>query len=211
MNMLCVPVGPLQANCYLVWDENRQACAVDPGGEPERLAALLEKEGLTLEAILVTHGHFDHVEGVAGLALATGARVYCSATVVPVLDGSEGCNATGYPIPPLRATEVVTIADGEEVAVGELRARVVATPGHSPGDLTFEIDGSLFCGDLLFQGSVGRTDFPGGDFARLLASVARLMSLYPAETPVHPGHMGSTTLGQELKHNPFLSGLQVDG
>ncbi|MBN1629262.1 MAG: MBL fold metallo-hydrolase, partial [Thermoleophilia bacterium] len=98
MNMLCAPVGPLQANCYLVWDDDRSACAIDPGGEPERLARLVEKEGLKLEAILVTHGHFDHVDGVRGLAEATGAKVYCSALVAPVLRGEEGCSATGYPV-----------------------------------------------------------------------------------------------------------------
>jgi len=103
MNVLCVPVGPLQANCYLVWEDAAHACAVDPGGEAEGLAGLISREGLTLEYILVTHGHFDHVEGVHGLAQATGARVCCSALVAPVLTGSEGCGATGYPIPaPIR-------------------------------------------------------------------------------------------------------------
>ncbi|OFW57169.1 MAG: hypothetical protein A2133_09075 [Actinobacteria bacterium RBG_16_64_13] len=211
MNMLCAPVGPLQANCYLVWDGSLRACAVDPGGEPERLARLIEKEGLTLEAILVTHGHFDHIEGVKGLAEATGAPVYCSALVAPVLTGTEGCSATGFPIPALEAQAVRTVDEGSSITVGALKVSVVATPGHTPGDITFEIDGHLFPGDLLFYRSVGRTDFPGGDFAQLLLSVEKLATRYPGATPVHPGHMQSTTLGEELAQNPFLGGLSAHG
>jgi hydroxyacylglutathione hydrolase len=207
MNMFCVPVGPLQANCYIVWDDQRRACVVDPGGEPERLASLIAQEGLTAEAILVTHGHFDHVEGVQGLVEATGAKVYCSGSVAPVLYGSEGCSATGYPIPPVDRDAVRLVQDGSELTVGGFSIAVIATPGHTPGDVTFEIEGRLFTGDLLFYRSVGRTDFPGGDFAELLASVAKLAARYPRSAPVYPGHMQSTILGDELAMNPFLGGL----
>ena len=206
-----MPVGPLQANCYLVSDDEGYAGAVDPGGEPERITQILEREGLTLEAIFVTHGHFDHIDGVAGLVEATGARVYGSAAVAEALGGAGECEVTGCPIPAVDAAMITVVGDGAVVLMGELTSFVIATPGHTPGDLTFEIGGHLFCGDLLFHGSVGRTDFPGGDFAQLLASVARLASRYPRSTPVHPGHMQSTTLGEELAHNPFLGGLQVDG
>jgi hydroxyacylglutathione hydrolase len=206
-----MPVGPLQANCYLIWDDAKRACAVDPGGEPERIVARLDKEGLTLEAILVTHGHFDHVEGVKGLAVATDATVYCSAQVCPVLTGVEGCSATGYPVPGVEGGAVKVVADGDRFRVGELEVTVVATPGHTPGDVTFDVGGHLFPGDLLFYRSVGRTDFPGGDFAVLLASVQKLAATYPAATRIHPGHMQGTTLGAELSHNPFLRGLDVDG
>jgi glyoxylase-like metal-dependent hydrolase (beta-lactamase superfamily II) len=211
MDILCVPVGPLQANCYLVSDDAGVACAVDPGGEPERLARLLEKKGLRLEAVLVTHGHFDHVEGVKGLAEATGAKVYCSGQVQPVLSGNQGCSATGYPVPAVGAPAIQVVSDGEKLSVGDLTVTVIATPGHTPGDVTFNIGGALFCGDLLFRRSVGRTDFPGGNFPQLLASVARLVRSYPAETEVFPGHMESTTLGEELAHNPFLASLKANG
>lgn len=211
MKILCVPVGPLQANCYLVSDDDRHACAIDPGGEPERLVRLLEGEALALDCILVTHGHFDHVEGVQGLAEATGARVYCSAAAERVLAGSGGCEASGNPIPAVDPQQIEVVGEGSRVQVGELEVAVVGTPGHTPGDLTFEIGGQLFCGDLLFHRSVGRTDFPGGDFAELLSSVGRLASRYPGSTRVHPGHMQSTTLGEELALNPFLAGLKISG
>ncbi len=211
MHMRCLPVGPLQANCYLIWDDDKHGCAVDPGGEPEKIARYIADEGLGLEAILVTHGHFDHTEGVRGLAERTGAKVYCSGAAARVLTGPDGCDATGYPIPSVEADAVEVVDDGATVTVGSFTVAVVATPGHTPGDLTFEIAGNLFCGDLLFHRSVGRTDFPGGDFPTLLRSVSRLIELYPPSTPVHPGHMQSTTLGDELRHNPFLGGLDSDG
>jgi hydroxyacylglutathione hydrolase len=211
MEVLCVPVGPLQANCYLIWDEAKVACAVDPGGEPERLSRFVQTRGLRLEAIFVTHGHFDHVEGVKGLAEATGAQVYCSSQVRPVLSGSQGCSATGYPVPSVGEPLIEVVEDGSTVTVGNMTVTVIATPGHTPGDVTYEIGGSLFCGDLLFRRSVGRTDFSGGDFAQLLGSIARLVKLYPAAAAVYPGHMDSTTLADELAHNPFLASLRAHG
>jgi glyoxylase-like metal-dependent hydrolase (beta-lactamase superfamily II) len=107
--------------------------------------------------------------------------------------------------------DIVVVKDGEKLQVGALSIKVIATPGHTPGDITFEIDGRLFCGDLLFHGSVGRTDFPGGDFEQLLNSVSRLIELYPPSTHVYPGHMDGTTLGEESAQNPFLAGLQDRG
>lgn len=207
MEILCAPVGPLQANCYIVHDDNKTALVIDPGGEPERLLRIIQSRSLVVRAILVTHGHFDHVEGVKGLAEGTGALVYCSSPVVPVLTGQEGCSATGFPIPPVSADAICEVRDQSNLQVGNLLVRVISTPGHTPGDLTFEVDGHLFPGDLIFYRSVGRTDFPGGNFSQLLASVKKLALLYPPSTPVHPGHMQSTTLGDELAHNPFLGGL----
>jgi glyoxylase-like metal-dependent hydrolase (beta-lactamase superfamily II) len=211
MNMLCLPVGPLQANCYVIWDTNRRACAVDPGGEPDRVIAALSRESLALDAILVTHGHFDHLEGVAGLAAAGQATVYCPADIVPVLQGVQGCSATGFPIPEVTTETISPVYDGDELRVGDLRIAVIATPGHTQADVTYDIEGSLFCGDLLFRGSVGRTDFPGGDFDDLIASISRLVSRYPGSTHIYPGHMEATTLAAELAHNPFLADLRRHG
>ncbi len=211
MNILCAPVGINQANCYLVYDEQRRMCAIDPGAEPDQLLRHIAKEELSLEAILVTHGHFDHIGGVKGLVEATGAPVYCAAEVAPVLEGIEECPAFGQKMSAVAAEAVKVVADGDTVEVGSLSIKVLSTPGHAVGSLTFDIDGHLFCGDLLFYRSVGRTDFPGGDFATLLTSIQRLASLYPASTPIHPGHQWSTTLGEELAENPFLGGLEADG
>lgn len=210
MHMRCLPVGPLQANCYLLWGDDLRGCAVDPGGEPERIARSLDQERVKLEAILVTHGHFDHVHGVSGLARHTGAAVYCSSYVVPILSGAEGCDATGYPVPSVDRDVIHIAEDGDKLSVGSLSVSVISTPGHTPGDLTYEIGGRLFCGDLLFHLSVGRTDFPGGDFSTLLSSVARLAEVYPPDARVYPGHMQSTTIGDELASNPFLRGLRAD-
>jgi len=161
--------------------------------------------------VLVTHGHYDHVEGVAGVAEATNAKVYCSEFASQVVLGDQGCSATGLPVSSLAADQVVVVNEGSELRVGSLRVKVLSTPGHTPGDLTYEISGALFCGDLLFRGSVGRTDFPGGDFGALLASVRRLKEQYPVDTVVYPGHMEETTLGDEMDHNPFLRELRTDG
>lgn len=207
MNVTCVPVGPIQANCYIVSDEHGTACAVDPGGEPERLAALVADRRLSLTHILITHGHFDHLVGAKDLAEATGAVVACSEHAADSLrDPGKYILWPGFGDPPGREPDLL-LHDGDVLSVGDLRVTVVATPGHGPGDLTFEIGGELFCGDLLFRRSIGRTDFPGGDMATLLASVRRLADRYPGSTTVHPGHMEETTLGEELSFNPFLVGL----
>lgn len=211
MNVTCLPVGPLQANCYVVSDDRGVACAVDPGGEAERLAAFVADRKLTLTHIFLTHGHFDHLVGTAGLAEATGAVVACSPLTVPSLrDPGRYIIFPGFGEPEGREADLL-LTDGDVISVGELRVSVIATPGHSAGDVTLEIGGELFCGDLLFRRSIGRTDLPGGDMDTLLSSVRRLAERYPAATVVHPGHMDDTTLGEELEFNPFLMGLMGRG
>ncbi|GAB4250928.1 MAG: MBL fold metallo-hydrolase [Thermoleophilia bacterium] len=206
MQVLCIPVGPLQANSYVVADDEGTALWVDPGGEPERLTQVIEQRGLRLSHILLTHGHFDHLAGTAGLAKATGAQVACSLPVQPMLREPERFLLfPGYGEVPGYEADII-LAEGDRIDAGDLGVTVIETPGHGPGDLTFEVEGALFCGDLLFRHSVGRTDFPGGDFETLVASVRKLVQRYPAETVVYPGHMGPTTLGEEAAENPFLQG-----
>jgi hydroxyacylglutathione hydrolase len=195
-------VGPLQENCYLVREGDR-ALLVDPGDEADRLLAALEELGVKLDAILLTHTHFDHIGAVAPVARATDAPVYCPRRELAVLeDPSRFYPPMFGPIEGWEAEHAVE--GGERLELAGLEIDVISTPGHSLGHVTFAIDDALFSGDVLFQGSVGRTDLPGADHATLMASIASLLERYDDETRIHPGHMGLTTLGRERATNPFL-------
>jgi hydroxyacylglutathione hydrolase len=195
-------VGPLQENCWVI-EEGARAIVVDPGDEAERL--IEELEGLTVDAILLTHTHFDHVGAVAALARHTGAPVFCPATEVFILQEINAYVFPGYgPYEPYDPEE--TIKGGEHLTLAGLEIDVLFTPGHSPGHVSFSIPDHqlLLSGDVLFQGSIGRTDLPGGDPERLMESIAMLLDTLPDDTRVLPGHMGVTTLGRERHTNPFL-------
>lgn len=204
-------VGPVQENCHIVRAKaSSGGVIVDPGEEADRLLEALEVlEIETLEAILITHTHFDHVGAVAPLARATGAPVYC-----PELERQVLANIMAYvPWPgfgPFESYEADhTVRGGEQLLLAGLQFEVVFTPGHSPGHVTYALreEQALFSGDVLFQGSVGRVDLPGGDWRTLLTSIETLLDSFPAETTVYPGHMGTTTLGRERASNPFLREL----
>lgn len=180
---------------------------MDPGGDPEFLVSAIDEAGGRCEAIFLTHGHPDHLGGVAGLAEATGAPVYASAEVKMVL--AEPAKFMLFPgMPSFDAHGVENLlAGGEDINIEGIAVHVIATPGHSPGSLTFFAAGSLFTGDLLFHHSIGRTDLPGGSFDMLAASVKGLILRYPADTKVYPGHGNTTTLAAEREDNPFLTDL----
>lgn len=203
-------VGPVAENCFLLRRPGSdRLLVVDPGEEEERILAAIEASGATAEAILITHCHFDHIGAVAPVAKATGAPVYCPEIEVPVLaDIMSFVPWEGFgPFESYEADEVVR--GGERLELAGLELDVTFTPGHSPGHVTYAVpeEQALFSGDVLFQGSVGRVDLPGGDGPTLLASIGRLLETYPDETVVHPGHMGQTTLGAERATNPFLGSL----
>ncbi|MFZ0972834.1 MAG: MBL fold metallo-hydrolase [Solirubrobacteraceae bacterium] len=204
-------VGPVQENSFIVRRKDAtNALIVDPGDEADKLLAGLESLGIeTVEAILITHTHFDHVGAVAPVAKATNAPVY-----VPELEKEVLANIMDYvPWPgfgPFESYEADhTVAGGETLELAGLTLDVVFTPGHSPGHVTYAIadEDALFSGDVLFQGSVGRVDLPGGDWPTLLGSIGKLTTTYGPETTVYPGHMGITTLGRERATNPFLREL----
>ncbi|MHB8533057.1 MAG: MBL fold metallo-hydrolase [Solirubrobacteraceae bacterium] len=202
-------VGMVQENCYLVRADSRasRAVIVDPGDEPERLLAAAESLGVEIEAILLTHCHFDHIGAVAPVARATGAPVYCPKIEQPVLADVMRWVPPGFgPFESYEADHV--LAGGERLQLAGIDFDVIHTPGHSPGHLTYAAGGLLLSGDVLFQGSVGRVDLPGGDWPTLESSIGGLLDRFPDETVVYPGHMGITTLGRERQTNPFLSELR---
>ena len=203
-------VGPVQENSYIVRADaqSKRAVIIDPGEEPERLLGAIEELGVEIEAILITHCHFDHIGAVAPLARATGAPVYCPVIERPVLADVMSWVPPGFG--PFESWEAEhTVAGGEHLSLAGMDFEVLFTPGHSPGHVTYATSDALLSGDVLFQGSVGRVDLPGGDWATLEASIESLLRARPPETIVYPGHMGVTTLGRELSTNPFLSELRT--
>jgi hydroxyacylglutathione hydrolase len=206
MHARCFTVGPLQENCWIIHaDGSDKALVIDPGEEADRLIQAIDDLSLTVEAILLTHTHFDHVGAVAPLARATGAPVYCPALEVPIL---QDINAYVFPgFGPFESYDPEeTLTGGEHLTLAGLEIDVIFTPGHSPGHVSFSIPehDALLSGDVLFQSSVGRTDLPGGDHRTLLDSIATLLNTLPDDTRVLPGHKGTTTLGRERATNPFL-------
>jgi hydroxyacylglutathione hydrolase len=204
-----ITVGPIQENAYIVSasPDERRAIMVDPGEEPERLLQAARELGVEIEAILITHCHFDHIGAVAPVARATGAPVYC-----PVLERGVLADIMSFTMPgfgPFESYEADhTVAGGEHLELAGLEIDVLFTPGHSPGHVTYALPGAVLSGDVLFEGSVGRVDLSGGDWSVLERSIASLVEGLPAQTTVYPGHMGVTSLGAELASNPFLVELR---
>jgi glyoxylase-like metal-dependent hydrolase (beta-lactamase superfamily II) len=205
-------VGPFQENCYLLVDDAANAAAlIDPGDESEVLIDAVRRSGATLEAIWVTHAHLDHVLGVARLKADTGAPVYLHPADRPLYDHvREQAIAFGMRAAPLPAPDR-ELGHGDVLRVGTLEFRVRHAPGHSPGSVVFEGHGVAFGGDVLFQGSIGRTDLPGGDFETLLKSIERELLTLPDSTIVYCGHGPETTVGRERRANPFLTGAHRPG
>jgi hydroxyacylglutathione hydrolase len=210
MDVRMIPVGPIQENTFLFRrDGSDRALIVDPGEEAPKLLGLIEELGVQLDGILLTHTHFDHVGAVAPIAKATGAEVW-----VPEIEKGVLADINSY-VPwaefgPFEGWEAEhTLTGGERLELAGFEIDVLFTPGHSPGHVTFHVadEAAVFSGDVLFQGSVGRTDLPGGDPRVLMETLRTLAESLPDETTVYPGHMGITTIGAERATNPFLSAL----
>jgi hydroxyacylglutathione hydrolase len=210
MDVRSFTVGPVAENCYVVRRNGAdRGLIIDPGEEADRILGAVDSLGIGIDAILITHCHFDHIGAVAPVARSTGAPVYCPEIEVPVLaDIMSFVPWPGFgPYESYEADE--TVAGGERLKLAGFEIDVIHTPGHSPGHVTYSIadESAVFSGDVLFQGSVGRTDLPGGDWEALLESIRGLVDGLPDETTVYPGHMGVTTLGAERASNPFLTEL----
>lgn len=210
MDVRMFTVGPVAENTYIVRKEGSdRALIVDPGDEPDKLLAAIDALGVSLDGILLTHTHFDHVGAVAPVARATGAEVWVPEIEAFVLaDINSFVPWSGFG--PFESYEAEhTLKGGERLELAGFEIDVLFTPGHSPGHVTFSIpdEASILSGDVLFQGSIGRTDLPGGDHATLMESIRSLVETLPEETAVYPGHMGATSLGAERATNPFLAQL----
>ena len=205
MIITSLAVGPIMANCFIVGcEETRAAAVIDPGDEADRILLALADARLTVTQIINTHGHFDHVGANARLKKATGAPISVHALDAPMLTQLSrmaamwGMSAENSPAPDR------LIDEGDRIVAGNITFRVIHTPGHTPGGVSLLADGHLFVGDTLFAGSVGRTDFPGGDFETLKASIQKKLFVLGDALCVHTGHGPDTTIGEEKRHNPFV-------
>jgi hydroxyacylglutathione hydrolase len=202
-------LGPIGTNCYIVRAERgaSEAVVVDPGADAARLRLELAGMGASCTAILITHGHWDHLGGVADLAEGTGAPVHMAEDERTLLENVNDFVPPGVRLRPY--TPDVLLQGDEALHLAGISFETVRVPGHSPAHLAYHAEGCLFSGDVLFAGSVGRTDLPGADWDTLVQSIRALADRYPPETVVYSGHGPETTLGAELARNPFLAELRA--
>ncbi len=199
-------VGPLGCNCYIVGDPvTKEAVVIDPGGDADDLAAVIHEQGLVVRSIVATHAHFDHVLAAERIRELTGAPFLLHQEDKVVLSWLQesGRLFLGIDLPPPPDVDS-TPDEGELLKAGELELQVLHTPGHSPGSISLVAPGAVFSGDTLFAGSIGRSDLPGGDGARLLSEIRSKLFALPDEVAVYPGHGPSTTIGREKVLNPFV-------
>ena len=202
-----LPLGALQANCYLLTDgEGQAAIAIDPGGEISPLLRALRRRERKLTHILLTHAHFDHIGGVAALVEATGAVLALHPGDVPLLRRRGGALDWGFDLEPIPEPGLL-LQEGQVLDLEAAHLKVLWVPGHTPGHVAFYSAQahSVFTGDALFQGSIGRTDLPGGDYDQLIRSIRESLLTLPDDTVVYPGHGSSTTIGEEKQFNPFFT------
>lgn len=201
-----VTVGMIQTNCYIIGcEETGFGAVIDPGDEAEKILAQVDKLGLTVKYVLLTHAHFDHIAASSQVTETTGAVLALNRSDQPLLEIGGGATLFGLPAPPVKMPEM-WLEDGDTISIGNYTMQVLFTPGHTPGHVSFycrQAD-ALFDGDVLFAGSIGRTDLPGGNYETLMDSIAHKLMTLPNQTVVYSGHGAETTIGQERASNPFL-------
>ncbi|MEX0800268.1 MAG: MBL fold metallo-hydrolase [Dehalococcoidia bacterium] len=201
-----IVVGVFAENCWIVGSrQTGEAIAIDPGDQPEEILALARDMGVAIKAIANSHAHIDHIMGVRGVKEATGAKFLLHAQDLEIARGSASGAARmlGIEMEPPPEPDAF-LSDGDEVEVAGVKLKVIHTPGHTPGSLSFYTEGMLFSGDTLFRGSIGRTDLPGGDYGQEMASIVDRLLTLPDDTVVLPGHMQETKIGIEKQANPFV-------
>lgn len=205
MKITNLPSGELAVNTYLVEDEStKKGFIVDPGGYNPQLSRTIEKEGIDIQYIILTHGHSDHISGVQKhKEELPGTQVVADAAEIPML-ADPNMNMSSMMGNPVTVTPDITVKDGDTMTVGSLELKFLHTPGHSPGGMCIVIGNTVFSGDTLFCGSIGRTDFPGCSFDDISESIRKKLYVLPDDTQVFPGHMGPTNIGYEKENNPFV-------
>ncbi len=206
MILQTIPAGMNQTNCYIVGcEETKQGAVIDPGGEGKRLVREIERSGLDVRYVLITHAHFDHIGGIADVVEATGAKLAIHPNERPLLENGGGASMWGLKVTPSPPPDVA-LSDGQIIEVGQLTFEVLLTPGHSPGGVSFyEAEGGMaFVGDVLFSNGIGRTDLHGGDWETLMRSIKEVLFALPEETVIYPGHGPKTTVGREKRTNPWV-------
>lgn len=205
MFLKCLQVGPLMANCYILGDNaEKKAAIIDPGGNADQILDIIKKEGFQVDKIILTHGHADHISGLAEVKKATGAEIAIHQDDAALISDSQGnlSNYLGVKFDKLSAD--IELKDGDKLKIGNLVLEIIHAPGHTPGSICIKVGDIIFTGDTLFAGSIGRSDFPGGSYEALMSSIREKLLVYNDDTVIYPGHGVKTTLGQEKATNPFL-------
>jgi glyoxylase-like metal-dependent hydrolase (beta-lactamase superfamily II) len=205
IKVITLIVGPLLSNCYIVWDNKiKKGLIIDPGDNSEKILKTINKLEVEIDYIIATHGHFDHVGAVSSLKKELNIKFFAHKNdFFLIKDSKDAAHRWGFKIekPPKPDN---FIEDGDIIQIGSLKFEVLHTPGHSPGGISFYQNGMVFCGDTLFQGSIGRTDFRKGSFEELIKSIKTRLYTLPDDTIVYAGHGPITTIGAEKRYNPFV-------
>lgn len=205
-------VGPIENNTFVVWNDHLEAVIIDAPAPADEVIAFVREKKLSVQYILLTHGHYDHILGLDSLKEATGAPIVISQEDAFMLQGNHSLpwkTGTDIQLPKIQKADLL-VQDGDELVLGENLIRVLLAPGHTPGDTVYQIEDMLFTGDTLFAGTMGRVDLPGGDMDQLLSSLVKIKETFPATSKVCPGHGPSTTLKYEIDHNPYYNGRTED-